>query len=453
MTQGREWRQLLFFALPMMGAQLLQVAYSIADAVIVGNFVSAQALGAVSVPGPILWIASSIASGMGAGTNIIIAQYFGARQHENIRSSAISSVWLGGAAGLAVTLLCIVSARPLLQGFLHTPPEMLSDASAYLTIYSIGFLFQMLYHIFYGITRAFGDSRAALLFLLVAAMLNVVLDLFFVAGLGMGAAGVALASTVSQAGSALAALLYLLRKFPQLRPSRQDWRPQREKLALVLRFSGPVTLQMTLQAAGFLLLQRLVNSFGPASIEGFAAMGKTEELIHIPVNCMASALASFVGQNIGAGQIERARKGCRAALAITLGAALILGTGMLMFDRRILGFYNITADALLRGTEHLDVMCILLPVFTVQQVINGALQGAGDVQIPVVSSFTDLVLRLAGAKLLSLTALSFRSIYLSSPPAWIIACLISVIRYRQGTWAKQQLTENHRKSVCPSEPR
>ncbi len=168
---------------------------------------------------------------------------------------------------------------------------------------------------------------------------------------------------------------------------------------------------------------------------------------------MASALASFVGQNIGAGQIERARKGCRAALAITLGAALILGTGMLMFDRRILGFYNITADALLRGTEHLDVMCILLPVFTVQQVINGALQGAGDVQIPVVSSFTDLVLRLAGAKLLSLTALSFRSIYLSSPPAWIIACLISVIRYRQGTWAKQQLTENHRKSVCPSEPR
>jgi len=131
----------------------------------------------------------------------------------------------------------------------------------------------------------------------------------------------------------------------------------------------------------------------------------------------------------------------------------VAGVRNWMFDRRILGFYNITADALLRGTEHLDVMCILLPVFTVQQVINGALQGAGDVQIPVVSSFTDLVLRLAGAKLLSLTALSFRSIYLSSPPAWIIACLISVIRYRQGTWAKQQLTENHRKSVCPSEPR
>ncbi len=447
MTQGREWRQLLLFALPMMGAQLLQVAYSIADAVIVGNFVSAQALGAVSVPGPILWIASSMASGMGAGTNIMIAQYFGAGRHDDIRSSVISSVWLGGTAGLTATLLCTLSAPLLLQGFLQTPPEMLSDATIYLTIYSIGFFFQMLYHIFYGITRALGDSQAALLFLLIAAILNVVLDLFFVAGLGMGVAGAALASAVSQAGSALAALIYLLRKFPKLRPSRQDWKPRREKLALVLRLSGPVTLQMTLQAAGFLLLQRLVNSFGPASIEGFAAMGKTEELIHIPVNCMSSALASFVGQNVGAGQIKRARKGCRAALIMTLGAALVLGAGMFIFSRHILGFYNITADALLRGTEHLNVMCILLPVFSVQQIINGALQGAGDVQVPVISSFTDLVLRLAGAKLLSLTALSFRSIYLSSPPAWIIACLISVIRYRQGTWTERRLIESDKETV------
>lgn len=439
MTQGREWSQLLLFALPMMGAQLLHVAYSIADAVVVGNFVSAQALGAVSVPGPILWIAGAVASGMGAGTNIIIAQYFGAGRERDVRSSAISSVWLGGAAGLAVTLLCILPARPLLQGFLHTPPEMLQDATAYLVIYSFGFLFQMLYNVFYGITRAFGDSRAALLFLLVAALLNVALDLLFVAGMDMGVAGAALASAVSQAGSALAALVYLLWKFPGLRPSRRDWKPQRDKLALVLRLSGPVTLQMALQAAGFLLLQRLVNSFGPASIEGFAAMGKTEELIHIPVNCMSMALASFVGQNIGAGQAERARRGCRAALVMTLGAALVLGAGMLLFDRHILSLYNITADALLRGTEHLDVMCLLLPVFTVQQIVNGALQGAGDVKVPVISSFTDLVLRLAGTKLLSLTAVSFRSIYLSSPPAWIIACLISVIRYRQGTWAERHL--------------
>lgn len=442
MTRGREWRQLLLFALPMMGAQLLHVAYSIADAVVVGNFVGAQALGAVSIPGPILWIAGSVASGMGAGTNIIIAQYFGAGRREDIRSAAISCVWLGGAAGLAVTLLCALPGRFLLQGFLQTPPEMLPDATAYLVVFSLGFLFQILYNVFYGITRAFGDSRASLLFLLVAALLNILLDLLFVAELGMGVAGAALASVVSQAGAALAALLYLLQKFPELRPSPRDWRPRREKLLLALRLSGPVTLQMALQATGFLLLQRLVNSFGPASIEGFAAMDKTEQLIHIPVNCMSMALASFVGQNIGAGQVERARRGCRAALAMTLAAAVVLGAGMFAFDRHILGLYNITEDALLRGTEHLDTMCILLPVFTTQQLVNGALQGAGDVRVPVISSFTDLVLRLAGAKLLSLTALSFRSIYLSSPPAWIVACLISVIRYRRGAWMERRLVEH-----------
>lgn len=439
MTQGREGALLLRFALPIMGAQLLQVTYSIVDAIVVGNFVSADALGAVSVPGPILWIASSMASGMGAGTNVIIAQYFGAGRREDIRTAAVTSVWLGGLVGILMTALCILTAQPLLTGFLRTPAELVGESRTYLMLFSFGFFFQMLYQVFYGITRAFGDSRAALLFLLVAAALNVALDLLFVAGLEMGVAGAALASVIANAGAALSALLYLWRRFPDLRPGPGELRPQPDKLRLVARLSGPVTLQMVVEAAGFLLLQRLVNSFGSASIEGFAAMGKTEELMHIPVVCMSTALASFVGQNMGAGKVERAQRGLRAAMGMTLGASLVLGTLIFLLDEPILSLYNITGDALLRGSEHMDVMCLMLPVFAVQQLLNGVLQGAGDVRVPVVSSFTDLFLRLAGAKLLSLTPLSFRSIYLSTPPAWLAACLISLLRYRRGVWKRTRI--------------
>ena len=180
-------------------------------------------------------------------------------------------------------------------------------------------------------------------------------------------------------------------------------RPDKQQLTLIMRVSLPVTFQMVVQSAGFLLLQRMVNSFGPASIEGFAAMGKTEELMHIPIICISTALASFVGQNMAPQQVERAERGIRFALYGMLLLSVVLGGVMLLCDQYILRLFNITGDSLLRGKEHMDVMCLLLPVFTANRVLNGALQGAGDVRIPVISSFTDLTLRLVCTAVLSLT--------------------------------------------------
>ena len=439
LTKGSEWRQLLLFALPMMGAQLLQVTYSMVDAIVVGNFVGPTALGAVSIPGPIIWIASSIAAGMGSGTNIIAAQYFGAERKAELRSAAVTSVLFSALLGLLLSGVCILCAPGMVVHLLQTPAEMKSDAIAYLAIYSAGFFFQMLYQAFYGITRAFGDSKASLLFLLVAALLNLILDLLFVVSLGMGVAGAAIASVIAQVGSAVAAFLYLMLRYPFLRPQRGDMRPDLRQLALILRVSIPVTLQMVVQSAGFLLLQRFVNSFGPSSIEGFATMGKTEELMHIPILCVSTALASFVGQNMGAHQVDRAERGIRAALIRMILLSILLGALMILFDRYILGLYNISGESLLRGREHLDVMCLLLPVFTVHRMLNGALQGAGDVRIPVISSFADLGLRLLFTALLAATPVGFRSIYLSTPPAWIAACLITVLRFRKGAWKEKQI--------------
>ena len=203
LTKGPEWRQLLGFAFPMMGAQLLQVTYSMVDAIVVGNFVSATALGAVSVPGPIIWVVSSIASGMGTGTNIIAAQYVGASKEDEVRSAAATSVLFCGLLGIVLSVLCALLSGPIVRSFLQTPTEMEWEATVYLAVYSIGFFFQLLYQVFYGITRAFGDSKASLLFLLVAAILNLVLDLGFIILLDWGVVGAALASVIAQAGSAV----------------------------------------------------------------------------------------------------------------------------------------------------------------------------------------------------------------------------------------------------------
>lgn len=235
----------------MMGAQLLQVTYSMVDAIVVGNFVSATALGAVSVPGPIIWVVSSIASGMGTGTNIIAAQYVGASKEDEVRSAAATSVLFCGLLGIVLSVLCALLSGPIVRSFLQTPTEMEWEATVYLAVYSIGFFFQLLYQVFYGITRAFGDSKASLLFLLVAAILNLVLDLGFIILLDWGVVGAALASIIAQAGSAVAALVYLIVRYPHISSAFRQLRLDRQQLSLIARVSLPVTFQMVVQSAGF----------------------------------------------------------------------------------------------------------------------------------------------------------------------------------------------------------
>lgn len=438
LTQGREWQQILLFALPMMGANLLSVTYTLVDSLIVSNYVSASAFGAVSVGGPMIWVAMAIQNGMGAGAGILLAQYFGAGKKERIRSAAYTASVFGAALGLVMSAVWIALARPVLSGFLQVPADMYRDAWLYLVIYCAGFVFQMLGSVLAGVLRAFGNARASLWVLLVAAVTNLALDLLFVVGLQMGVAGAAIATVVSQLGAALVSLVLVQRYFPKSETQPQV-RFNIQELRYLLELCIPVTLQMVISSASFLLLQRMVNSFGPASIEGFAAMGKTEEIIHIPVYAFSSALAGFTGQNIGAARIDRVKRGCAATMAMAVGVSILLGGLMFLFDENILRLFNITGDALLRGREHLDLMCILLPIFTVTRMASGTLQGAGDVRITVFSSFAEIAIRLALTYALSLTSVGFRSIYLSSPPAWIIACAIVLVRLLRGRWQQKAL--------------
>lgn len=439
LTTGQEWSTILIFSLPMMGASLLQVLYNFVDSAIVANFVNSTALGAIGLTSSMTWLLVIFCTGLGSGTSIAIAQYFGANRESEIKKVIAIAFPLAIVLSAAITLTCFFTAKPLIFGFLQAPEEMRSDSLTYFLIYSGGIIFQMLYNVIYGILRAHGDSRGSLLFLLISSILNVVLDCLFVIVLSWGVAGAAIATVIAQAGCAVASMLYLCKLYPALIPNWTYLYAWKEKLSLILHLSVPIILQSMITALGFLVLQRLVNSFQTPSIEGYAAMQRIEQMAHIPSDSFNVAISSFTGQNIGANKLERAKRGYWSTILMGVVISVIIGVTVIALDQRLLGLFNIGGESMRRGKEHLDLLMLFVWVSTITNITCGFLQGAGDVKVPAASGFVNLGIRLALSYLLAETAVNFRCVYLSMPPAWIITCILVVWRYRSGRWRNHRI--------------
>lgn len=438
LTAGREWSTILIFSLPMMGASLLQVLYNFVDSAIVANFVNSTALGAIGLTSSMTWLLVIFCTGLGSGTSIAVAQYFGANRESEIKEVIAVVFPLAVGLSAAITLVCFFTAKPLIFGFLQAPEEMRGDSLTYFLIYSGGIIFQLLYNVIYGILRAHGDSRGALLFLLISSVLNVVLDCLFVIVFSWGVAGAAIATVIAQAGCAAASMLYLYKLYPALLPNWTYLYAWKEKSSLISHLSVPIILQSMVSALGFIVLQRLVNSFQTPSIEGYAAMQRIEQVAHIPSNSFNVAISSFTGQNIGANKLERAKRGYWSTILMGVVISVIIGILVIALDQRLLGLFNIGGESMRRGKEHLDLLMLFIWVSTITNITCGFLQGAGDVRVPAASGFVNLGIRLALSYLMAGTVINFRCIYLSMPPAWVITCILVVWRYHSGKW------KNHR---------
>ena len=439
MTAGTEGTTILLFAIPIMGANLLQVLYGFADSVIVGNFVNSSALGAIGLTGSMTWLLLTFCTGLGNGTSIAVSQFFGARKEKEIHEVVATSYLLSFVISLALTSACFLLSRVIIYDFLQTPEEMRADSRLYFLIYSGGLIFQMLYNVTYGILRAYGDSRGALLFLLISSLMNVGLDCLFRIVFQWGVAGAAAATVISQAASAAASILYMRKFFPEVFPKPRFLYAWKEKSRLLLRLSVPITFQQMVTALGFTVLQRLVNTFGAASIEGYAAMQKIEQIAHIPSNSFHTAIASFTGQNIGAGQTERVQKGYRVTVGFGVGISAALCVLVLIFDERLLAMFSIAGEAMKRGCEHLDLLMLFIWANTITNITCGFLQGAGDVRIPAASGFVNLGIRLALSYLFAAMGLGYICYFISMPPAWCLTSLFVYLRYRSGKWKKYRI--------------
>ncbi|MDD3797144.1 MAG: MATE family efflux transporter, partial [Lachnospiraceae bacterium] len=317
MTEGAPWKAILSFMVPVLLGLLLQQLYNTVDTIIVGNFAGESPLAAVGACGVLTMVFLALANGFSAGACILIAQLFGAGKKEEIRRQASSSLLVMLAMGVLATVVGIVSSRFALEHILATPGSLIPMANTYFKIYAAGLIFQFGYNIVAAILRGIGDSKATLYFLLVASVINVILDILFVYNLNMGVAGAAIATDIAQAISCVVGFGYMMRKYPMFRWKRKELTFEWQLARLTLKTGFPMALQQFMVSFGFVFIQRAVNSYGEAMTASFSVAQKVETYMILPASALMTTQGTYTGQNMGANRLDRVNTGAKQTFIIS----------------------------------------------------------------------------------------------------------------------------------------
>ncbi len=382
MTQGSITKHLINFSLPLLLGNLFQQLYNMVDTWVVGNYVSNEAFSAVGTVGPVINTLIGFFLGLSSGAGVVISQYYGAGREEKVRQAVHTALMLTlvlsvvfTAAGIAMT--------PLMLQLMKTPAEVAPEQAAYLRIYFAGVMGLLLYNMGSGILRAVGDSRRPFYFLVVSAVLNTVLDLLFVIKFHMGVEGVAYATIIAQAVSALLTLWVLMRAEGgirlELRALRLTWSVLRQIVAVGI----PAALQMAITAFSNVFVQSYINYFGPDCMSGWTAYTKVDQLVILPVQSISMANTTFVGQNLGVGDTPRAKKGVRISLWLSVAVTAVLLIPVLLFAPDLTAFFNSKAEVVSYGALLLRLLSPFYFFFCINQIYAGALRGAGNSQMPM----------------------------------------------------------------------
>jgi len=440
MTEGSEWKLILLFTLPLIAGNFLQQLYNAVDGMIVGNFAASgeNALSAVGTCAPVTMLFISIAIGMSTGCSILIAQLYGARRFEEMRQAVSTSLILVVGMGLFLSVVGGVVAKWVLHHILAVPDAFLPDAAAYFSIYCFGLVFQFTYNIVSFVLRSLGDSSATLYFLLVSSVTNIILDLVFVAVFHWDVPGVAVATVIAQALSAVVSIVYMFKKYPMLRFARGEFKFHRAQGATALRLGIPTTLQQCVISSGHIAIQRVVNDFGITA--AFTAGMRMESFIMIPIFSFNVGLATFTGQNIGAGKLDRVKRGFRATEAMGLAVCAVVAVLAYVFAASLTGLFGVEGETLATSVAYLRFVAPWFMVFCAFIIINGVLQGAGDVVFVAAITISSLVVRCVSAYVMAyLTPIGGAAAWISLPFGWVYSLVLVAWRYRWGPWQSKAL--------------
>ena len=428
-------KQLLFFFLPIWFGTLFQQLYNTADTLIVGNFVGTNALAAVGATGAFVNLLVGLFVGLCSGAGVVIAQSWGAHDPEAVDRQVHTALVLSVGLGALLTVLGFASATPMMR-LMGTPEEILADSALYLRIYSLGMIPQMLYNMGTNILRAIGDSKRPLYFLIAASLVNIVLDVVFIAVFGWGVAGAALATVLSQVASAVLTLRCIAGSEGTPWHIRvEKLRLHTEVLAAICMIGIPAAAQSAMYNVSNMLIQSSMNSFGTSTIAAWGVYGKIDFVFWMTINSLGIAITTFAGQNFGARQYDRVRNGVRVCMAMAAGITLVISAV----------FYNV-AEPLFRLFSQDDavvavgvgMMHVLTPVYITYisiEVLSGALRGCGDVRVPTLIT----VFFVCGLRVLWLTLMvpryhTIATVELSYPLTWTLASLLFILYYKRGGW-------------------
>ena len=443
MTRGSIFMHLLRFMLPLLAGNIFQQLYNMVDTWVVGNYASNEAFSAVGSAGPITFTLIGFFMGLSNGAGVITAQYFGAGKPESVQKTVHTAILM--TLILAVLFTGIgIAFTPTMLVFMQTPEEVLPEAVSYLTIYFAGVSGLMLYNVCSGILQAVGNSLIPFLALLACALMNTVLDLYFVIGLGMGVEGVALATIIAQYVSAVLVLIALMRTDSCIRFRFRKLTIDKAVLGRILRVGFPAALQMAVTSFSNVFVQSYINHFGADVMSGWTAYNKIDQLMFLPMQSVALAATTFVGQNLGIGNVERAKKGVRSALLISMATTAILMVPVLLFAPDLTSFFNAKPEVIRYGTLLLRWLSPFYILCCVNQVYAGALRGAGNSQVPMIlmlSSF--VVFRQCYLYVMShFICNEVLPIALSYPAGWIVCSVATLLYYRRAKLDKTTLVND-----------
>ena len=394
MTKGKPWKKIVAFTIPLIIGNIAQQLYNTVDSIVVGKYVGDNALAAVGSAGPILNLLLVLFIGISVGSGIMVSQYFGARDREELSWSVGSCVTLTALASLIVMLLAPLVIRPLLE-LLNTPDSIIEWCNSYLRILFIGIAGMAYYNILSGILRGLGDSVSALLYLLVATVLNIVLDIWLVAGLHMGVSGVALATAIAQAVSALLCL-WKLSRMKDVFDLKMHYLKMRKKYTVnMIRLGLPSGLTQAIFSMAMIVVQSLTNSFGELFIAANVIVMRVDGFAMMPNFSFGNTMTTYAGQNVGARDYERVQKGARQGTWIAVGTAAVITALILLFGKNLMGIFTDTSSLV---ELSMRMMCILAPGYiamAVTQSLSGVMRGAGDTMTPMwISVITTVFIRI-----------------------------------------------------------
>lgn len=440
LTEGSPRKAILSFMFPIFLGLLLQQLYNTADAVIVGNFAGERSLAAVGACGVLTMAFLALANGFSAGAGVLTAQLFGADEKLKMRAQASTSLLLMLFMGAASVVLGILISRFALSEILSTPQSLMDMADLYFKIYSAGLIFQFGYNIIAAILRSVGDSAATLYFLIVASIINVILDILFVWKFNLGVAGAAVATGIAQAVSFIVALIYMMKKYPIFRWKLKEFSFEPKIAAQVLRTGAPMALQQFIVSVGFVFIQRAVNSFGEAMTASFTAAQKIETYMILPANALMTTQITYTGQNIGANKPERIISGAKDTILISEIISAAIAVAAFIFAKPIAKVFGLRTLSLEYCTAHIRFIACSLCVFAAYFPILGLFQGANDALYSTLVATVALTVRVASAYLLiGVPQISYNMIWVNTIVGWGAGFIITWVHFKRGKWKNKYL--------------
>lgn len=429
MTQGNPFKLFIWFSIPLLIGNIFQQLYSMVDTIIVGKFLGEEVLAAVGSTGSMFFLVNGFLLGLTSGFSVMVAQRFGAKDEEGVKKAIASNMTLTVIMTIVVTVVMLACKTPLLR-LMNTPENVFEYADAYISVIYAGIFTQAFYNMSAGILRALGDSKTPLYFLIIASVVNIVLDLVFIVNFKMGVAGAAHATNIAQGLAAVLCLAYSYKKFEILRLKKEDFKVPRSYYRTHFGIGIPMALQFSITAVGIMTLQSAINIFGSTVMAAYTAASKVLQLVMQPLITYGVSTATFVGQNLGAGLYHRIREGIRTITMISVVTSILSSMVLILLGKTFVGLFldNPSQEIIAYASQVLNYAAVFLIPLGLIFIYRNALQSMGESFIPMMAGVFELIARAVVAYTLP-AFIGFAGICLADPAAWIVASVPLVIVY------------------------